>query len=97
MTAFVLTLTVVVPLLALWAAYITTALAAECDIRDDYGPGRLVWVWLHLPAPLEAINAPVSPLLHHLVLAAEVQQVEPALLYRRPPVHAAGEVRRVAA
>ncbi len=46
MAGLVITLTVVLPLLALWAAYITTALAAETDTRDQT-PGRLVWVALH--------------------------------------------------
>jgi len=95
MAALVLTLTVVVPLLALWAAYITTALAAECDIRDDYGPGRLVWVYINVPPTARALETPLCPPMHYLPVLAEASVVP--LLYGRPPVHVTGEVRRVAA
>jgi len=95
MKALVLTLTVVVPLLALWAAYITAALAAECDIRDDYGPGRLVWVWVNVPTAARHLATPLCPPMHYLPVVAEASVVP--LLYGRPPVHVTGAVRRVAA
>lgn len=97
MKATVLILVVVVPLLAMWAAYITTALAAETDIRDDYGPGPLVWVWVNVPSPARLLKVPVCPPMHSQVVHADAY-VEPSpLLYGRPPVHVTGEVRRVAA
>lgn len=45
MTGTVITLTAVLPLLLLWAAYLCTALTATSDIRDTT-PGRQVLIVL---------------------------------------------------
>lgn len=87
-------LLVVIALLALFAAYVTLALDATSDGPCPLG-GRVVWVQLHVPAPLVDV-APQTPPTHPQVLRVAAfthRPMEMALA-----AHAIGqEVHRVAA
>lgn len=82
--------------LVVLVAAITAPIAADSDIPADRGPGRVVWVALHVPTPLRDL-IPVCPPMHSHVVHADAY-VEPSpLLYGRPPLDVTGAVRRVAA
>lgn len=88
---------VAISLLACFVAYITAAICAETDIRDDHGPGQLTWVWVTVPSAARHIEAPLCPPMHHLPLRVEVEEVGRPLLYGPAPEWARGVVDRVAA